>query len=480
MPSMNPPTIPTLLAAAWLAILTAAGSSRASELSKVVSPLIRPDFASARRVVAELEDLAGRQSGNEKVRTQRLTAAIRNLFTAEFQVAEAVKAIARAERDARRLEKNASDWLKPNAFGSVNVEGAEAAIREARETRQRAAAELPEARARLAAQAHELEVVMRNFHDLGDLRLVIRLGETLHAVLARSLGGQPYQTGFPEPALACMKESVASSNEWLNTAADAERSHVYELALRYFTMAGDEAGRRRCAAALVPELTAAGLHGSAIEALEIAGDSRRAQQLRNSHPDLRAVSFRTLPDDELLWRVSSCCVRITNGESHGAGVFFRRGGFILVHRSLVASDPPVIVRLDDERLLTATVIARSESSGFAIVRVPLARHQVLAFASDEDISPAARVRIPILRQGTSPPALQPARITDTKPLAADPPAFRLDLPAGRHPAGTPVVDNRGHILGILHPTADGGPPATFAVPAGAARKFAEKHIISGK
>ncbi len=479
MRSMKSSAIPVFLTAVWLAIITAAGSSRASELSKVVSPLIRPDFSSARRVVADLEELADRQSGNEKVRTQRVTTAIRNLFATEFQVAEAVRAIAKAERDARRLDKIASEWLKPNAFERVNVEAAKNARKEARETRQRAAAELPEARARLIDQAHELEVVMRNFHDLGDIRLVIRLAETLHAVLARSLDGQPYLSGFPEPAIARMKETVANRNAWRTAAAAAEQSHVHELALRYFTMAGDDADRRRCAAALVPDLMGAGLYGSAIEALEIAGDSGRAQQLRNAHPNLRAAAFRMLPADELLWRVSSSCVRITNGKSRGTGVFFRPGGFILTHRNLVTNDAPVIVRLDDYRNLPATVIASSESSGFAIVRVPLALHQVLSFASDGDIKPTTRMSIPILRQGTSPPTLQPARITDTKPLTADPPTFRLDLPAGPFLAGTPVIDDRGHILGILQPTTDGESPGSCVIPAGSARKFAAENTTKG-
>lgn len=188
-----------------------------------------------------------------------------------------------------------------------------------------------------------------------------------------------------------MKETVANRNAWRIAAAAAEQSHVYELALRYFTMAGDDADRRRCAASLVPDLMVAGLYGSAIEAFEIAGDSERAQQLRSAHPNLRAAAFRMLPADELLWRVSSSCVRITNGKSCGTGVFFRPGGFILTHRTLVASDAPVIVRLDDDRNLSATVIARSKSSGFAIVRVPLAVHQVLSFASDEGIKPTTRM-----------------------------------------------------------------------------------------
>ncbi len=62
---------------------------------------------------------------------------------------------------------------------------------------------------------------MRNFHDLGDIRLVIRLAETLHAVLARSLDGQPYLSGFPEPAIARMKETVANRNAWLASCATA-------------------------------------------------------------------------------------------------------------------------------------------------------------------------------------------------------------------------------------------------------------------
>jgi len=467
----------------WLVLGAASASCCASELSKEVSPLIKADLDSSHLVVRNLKQLAARQSGNEMVRTQRLAAAIRNLFIAEFHIGEANKSVATGEKEARDYERTARDWMKPNAFGRVNPANAKAALKKAADIRKDAARTLARAQDELVRQARELEVVMRNFHELGEISLVIRLGETLRRVTTRALGKDAFNPLFSQAAIAAMKRTVAMQDEWRTVAAQAERAGRPEKALRFHVMAGDMDAARRAAAQVVPELLQAGLYGSAIDACEIAGDHEQADRLRAAHPQRPAGAFRELTADELGWRLASSCVRISNGKSHAAGFFFSRDGHILTTLSAVADRAAaVIVRLPDERRFQAQRVAARDDSGLAIVRIPLSRHQTLFLGSNGDLKSDKAVAL--LAQpdpGPGPPAVSPARITGIAGLRAAPPTLLVALPSGSHPPGTPLVDDRGRVLAMLRQTAQPNPAAQSfaATPPDTLRAFLRDHAKAG-
>lgn len=456
------------------------GTARASDLSKEISPLVKPDFEAARVVVRNLDQLAASQSGNEKVRTQRLATAIRNLFTAEFRVGEALAAARDAEREAQKYEQTARNWLKPNAFGRTNPQAAEEARNKAAAVRKRAAERTAAERRELARHAREVEVVMRNFHDLGDLEIVIRLGEALAAVTSRSLDKEPYTPAFTPAALATMKLAAAKGDEWRQAARAAEQANLPEQALRLHAMAGDLAAARAAANALVPELVEAGLHGSAIDALEIAGDSREADQLRAAHPDLPAAAFRKLDPEDLAWRLTAACVRVTNGSTRAAGYFCGRDGLVLtVQGALADRDKPVVVHLADQRTFTAQLVAAPAGAELALVRIPLGRHLALFTGRNADLQPGAEVSLTAIAPA---PAGSPAqgRVADTTGLADSPPTVLVNLGQHHAAAGTPLLDDRGRVLAILraaHP-ADTPPPAA-AIPAGALAAFLREHAKGG-
>ena len=463
----------------WLVGCAAAGLVRASDLSKEISPLVKADFEAARLVVGNLEQLAAEQTGNEKVRTQRLATAIRNLFTAEFRVAEAVKAAAAAERQARQHEKTAAEWLKPNVFGRTNPPAAEEARGKAKEVRRQAAGRIAGEREEMVRHAREVEVVMRNFHDLGDVDVVIVLGEALSAVTTRALGPGAFTPSFSAAALAAMKQSAAMRNQWRDAARAAEAGNLPERALRFHVMSGDLAAARAAAAALVPELLEAGLHGSAIEALEIAGDFPGADQLRAAHPAPSAAAFRKLDPEELAWRLASTCVRVSSGKAHGAGFLCRRDGHVLtVAAALAGRDAPVTVQLADERTFTARLVGGPDDAGLALLRIPLGRHQTLSLGTNADLQAGAAVVLPALAAAA--PDLIDGRLADGAPPAGAPPVVRVALVPAALPAGTPLADARGRVLGMLRAarTAQAGQPAE-AIPADALAAFLRDHAGAG-
>jgi S1-C subfamily serine protease len=466
-------TLPAAIPLAVAMLAGVAGGLRASNLSMAVSPLVVPSESSVRQALGNLDAIAGKQSGNTKVRTQRVAAVVRNLFLAENRVREALAATDRANRAAKRLDSNAAGWMRPNAFGRTNPQAAAEAKRKAAALRARAARGVNAARDHLAAQGREMEVVMRNFQDLGDLPLVITLGKTLRTVLDRSLGGRDFQLVFPPAALARLETTVRCQSQWRALAADAENQGRHEVAFRYFTMAADFAAARRCAAAMAPELAEAGLHGSAIEAYETAGDKDSARALRAAHPAPGTVEFRKLPPDELQWRVSSSCVRILGKDSRpvGIGYFFRRGGFILTPREILPGNArQILVRLDDARTLKARILPSAESTGLAILRVPVEQHQFLLPARNSDIRKTTPAFLPAPAKPTASASASPAPVhiaatARTAPTGA--PAFRIDRPAR---PGTPVVDDRARVLGIVLPRA-GKHPSSSLLPADAIRSF---------
>jgi hypothetical protein len=63
----------------------------ASDLSAEIDPLKKPDIASAKIAIGNLTKLASEQKGAEKAKTEHLLALVKNLFTAEFRVSDAIK-----------------------------------------------------------------------------------------------------------------------------------------------------------------------------------------------------------------------------------------------------------------------------------------------------------------------------------------------------------------------------------------------------
>jgi formylglycine-generating enzyme required for sulfatase activity len=203
----NPHTLGLIMALACWSIacqFNALGAGLASELT----PLQTPDLPSAKQAVANLTRLAATQNGAAKAQTERLASAIKNLFGAEYQLGEAIKARKKSELEALRHERVAEDWLKPNIFGRVNEEASRASLDKAEDIRNKAAKRIDAAQQRLVDQLQETDSVIDDFHKLEEFEVVLALVASSDTVAERSLPKDEFKSTFPKETLATVRESL--------------------------------------------------------------------------------------------------------------------------------------------------------------------------------------------------------------------------------------------------------------------------------
>lgn len=258
------------------------GEFVSSELSKTLSPLIKPDVDSARMVLANLQQLVERSSGAEKVAMLQVASVIRNVFTAEFQVGAKLKARENAETAAKHQRRVAAEWLKPNAFGTVNRDAARAAFAKAEEIMKNAKAELNDAREQLIRQLRDADASILIYHKRNDYHVVITLATAMLVVSERSLPVDSHRPMFAREDIATMQRFLNERGQWLVDAQQAEASEDFETAIQLYGKARDDDSLRRCANLLAIDLEQNKQLDKAIEYYEMAGKHEKAEALRNS------------------------------------------------------------------------------------------------------------------------------------------------------------------------------------------------------
>lgn len=167
-----------------------------TELSDTLWPLANPTVEGAKMALDQLSALAKSQQGSQKVRTERLHLAIKNLFLAEVHHSRQIFANAAAESDAAMQERHAKQYLKPNAFGTIRAEHASESKLKALEIRNRAADDLEASRAGLIERLQDADLVCEDFHKLREQRVAMILARTVRAVAARQFPEGEYKPGF--------------------------------------------------------------------------------------------------------------------------------------------------------------------------------------------------------------------------------------------------------------------------------------------
>ncbi|MCX6875031.1 MAG: SUMF1/EgtB/PvdO family nonheme iron enzyme [Verrucomicrobia bacterium] len=183
-------------------------SSPAAELSSALAPLQHPDLPNARLAVENLTKLAATQHATAKNNTEHLASVIKHLFTAEYQLEEAVKAGKKAEIEALGQERNAEAWLKPNVFGRVNEEASRASLDRAGEIRDSASKRLAAARQKLVEHLQETDSLIDDFHKILEFEVVLVLVETSATVAGRALPKDAFKSSFPPDTVASVRESL--------------------------------------------------------------------------------------------------------------------------------------------------------------------------------------------------------------------------------------------------------------------------------
>ncbi|MBN8459847.1 MAG: trypsin-like peptidase domain-containing protein [Verrucomicrobia bacterium] len=449
------------------------------DLAGDLAPLTKPDLVAAKQAIANLKETASRQSGAEKVGTERLSTSVRNLFTAEFRVESQIKESEKAEVEATKQDQLSRDWLVPNAFGSVNEVASRAAAVKAKEIREKAAQAVVAAQQNLRLQLQDMDTIVHDYLNTQNFGVVLILADTIKSINERSMPERMFNPSFSEEAIATIRGFIQSRSDWLLTAKNAEEAGNFEEAIRYYAKARDVGGKRRCAAKLAADLEKQDMTGSAIDYYELAGDFQKAAALRKAHPDLRADKFRELGAEDLYAKVSPCCVRVLNGGGLGSGFFFQRGGYILTNRHVVSDKGPITVKLDDGRSFEAKVIAKGGDIDLAIVRIELAEHDTIGFRSVEDVKiglPVSLIGYPEIDMPTA--TLNTGRISNTDRIFRNNPVYQLDVSANHGNSGGPVVDQAGHLVGILTFGLNDldKDRFNFAITGKAAKEFVDKHL----
>ena len=449
-----------------------------SELSKALSPLVKPDISSAKLVLSNLQQLAESKSGAEKVAIQQIATVIKNAFTADFAVATKTKDLEKAEVEAIRQEKLAADWMTPNSFGSVNEVASRAALVKADEIRKKAMADLIDAREKLILQLRDADATILIYHKNNDLNVVALLASTMLIINERSLPEDAYRPAFTRAQIAALNQFSQFRDEWLAEAQNAEKSENYEKAINLYGKARDEEARKRCANLLAANLETQKLFGSALEYYEMAGNHAKAGEIRKNNPTLLADQFKVLTPDELYAKTAPSCVRVSFEGGHGSGFFFKMGGYILTNRHCVEKKTGLKVKFDDDSSLPAKIIATSPDYDLAIIKIELEEHSVIGFRSQEvPIGlPVALIGYPNNDFATS--TMNSGLISNNKRLYDDNPVYQLDVAANHGNSGGPVVDQTGQLVGILtfglsHLKLD---KFNFAIRVETVAEFVQEHI----
>ena len=165
-----------------------------TELSECITPLWNGDLEGARSAVNFLSNLANKQTGAPKVRTERLISVIRNLFLAESRLTQRILASTRESYDASLQDENAKAWLKPNGFGTIHYDAHRDSSEKAAEIRQRSADGLAQCKQALRTQLVESEIVARDFSKLREKRVAMILSAAVNAVSSRHFTQDEFQS----------------------------------------------------------------------------------------------------------------------------------------------------------------------------------------------------------------------------------------------------------------------------------------------
>lgn len=184
--------------------------SARTELSDTLWPLYNPNAEGVRMVLGNLSYLANGQTGAAKVRTQRLHAAVRNLFLAEYAFSKQLIANTVAMADAATHERYAAEALKPNPFGTVRTDMARESLAKAEEIKSRSSQQLEACRAELLNQLREADIMTDDLYQLREHRAALILAEAVRSVASRRFPSGEFKSTVPDESLSAIRAEISS------------------------------------------------------------------------------------------------------------------------------------------------------------------------------------------------------------------------------------------------------------------------------
>ena len=379
------------------------------DLSEALNPLYKPNLASARVAVKNLEEL--REKGKvDEVEISELSEAIANLYRAEFRNSKAVELGHKDEKDALDQDKAAIDWLQGNALSRGNPRLARAAKVKAMNLRKTAADRNKKAQEGLIAAMKAVDEKIKILFEAGNVESSYILHGCVETMNVIYLRDRPFKQSVTSKDLKKFKDYLVQRPQILSDARAAEKGGDYQKAFALFTEANEKEGRRRNASLLAKELETNKLFGEAAEKYELAGEFAESKRLREAHPELIKNSFTRLSSVELFKKVEPAIVKIVvvwkDGGGHGTGFFYKSGGYILTNRHVARPTDKkgkrldvknIVVSTSDGREFDAKVLAAtpelSTSADLAVLKIDLKGHQVLRLGDGLEIDNGTDVAV---------------------------------------------------------------------------------------
>jgi hypothetical protein len=409
---------------------------RGTELVEVVWELKIPSLATAKIVLEKLDRLIENGDARTVTLGKKVQRSVKRIFTKEHKVLAGKKDADDREAEARQLDRNRKQWLKPNVFGNDN-------------------------KAEHASLTKEWVKEIADFEKmLGDLEFskedeaLLILAELMQAIVKRTPWvGRP-SLSYDESRAKFLSQRIKNRGRFLALARHASDAGDYELSYHFHRLVGNDLARIRVGAKLANRILAEGKPGSAINRWERIGNVEEVKNLKLKHPALTANSYQAFDEASLNRFVAPACVRVLVPGGHRTGFFYQQGGYLLTcrHGLLNGEGQPhaLVVVLEDGRKFPATILGFSSGHDIAALKIDHSGHELLPLADRIDLKQGGEVTLfgfSDSKQNTA--IFSKGAIMVPFDTWQNQPTSRLALDGSAGHRGAPLVDSRGRVLGIF-------------------------------
>ncbi|MGY8658175.1 MAG: S1 family peptidase [Verrucomicrobiales bacterium] len=427
---------------------------RGTELVEVVWELKIPSLATAKIVLEKLDRLIENGDARTVTLGKKVQRSVKRIFTKEHKVLAGKKDADDREAEARQLDRNRKQWLKPNVFGNVNKGAASAAFRRALELRNDNKAEHASLTKEWVKEIADFEKMLGDLEFSKEDEALLILAELMQAIVKRTPWvGRP-SLSYDESRAKFLSQRIKNRGRFLALARHASDAGDYELSYHFHRLVGNDLARIRIGAKLANRILAEGKPGSAINRWERIGNVEEVKNLKLKHPALTANSYQAFDEASLNRFVAPACVRVLVPGGHRTGFFYQQGGYLLTcrHGLLNGEGQPhaLVVVLEDGRKFPATILGFSSGHDIAALKIDHSGHELLPLADRIDLKQGGEVTLfgfsdskqntAIFSKGA---IMVPFDTWQNQPTSR----WALDGSAGHR--GAPLVDSRGRVLGIF-------------------------------
>ncbi|MDB4434110.1 S1C family serine protease [Akkermansiaceae bacterium] len=426
-----------------------------ADLATALQPLYKPDIASARIAVKNIEQFAKTATSGGKEAAD-LGKSIKGLYSAEFKLLKAIENQNKQENEALKQDKSSRDWMDGT---SMNPGGhprhARSAIVKAAKIRQDAAMIVAKADDALVTAMTRIDEHIKVLFEAEDLESTYILCSSIKAMNDRFFQKSPFKLSVSADVLKKFEIFIAKRPLLLSDAKVAEKAGAFGKAFRLFSEAKNEDGRRRNAALLAANLEGKKLYGEAAEYYEAAGDFEDAKRIRDAHPDLLTDSFRKLGSKELFEKIAPATVLIRNTASKessiGTGFFFKKGGYILTNNHVIEGYKSLEIVTSDQKKHSGKVIARTVSPDLAVVKIDLLNHEVVRLGTNQAVKTGAEVALVGFPQfnDSSSATITTGVISNVARKFESQIYFQTDAATSGGNSGGPLCLSNGQVVGVL-------------------------------